>query len=287
MAGEISAKVLVTGKTYYYAIIKMGSLYLNGSTPETRDDSHWGAYKVPLTEGSLLGEYLANAPTGLSPGSYSFDCYQQAGGSAAPNDLVVATGGGFEVAAAVVPASSYTATLGAGSITLGQAVRVWYQLDHPLTGTVPLVITPSDTLASTFSPTTATIQVGQSVASLVINPSIVGAHNLTSTVSGGPGGITNQSTPVTLTVAASSGGGSAPTVNQIVQGVENFEVEDGVSFLETQQRILASLIGVRQVLSTVAGVTTVVLKNPQGDEIRSTVKVNAGTGFIVGTDLSS
>lgn len=233
MAGELKAKVLVTGRTNYYAVIQLGPLFLSGATPETRNDAHWGAYKVALAESSLLGEYVGNAPAGLAPGSYSFDCYQQAGGSASPNDMEVATGGGFTIAAVPTPASSYTATPGATAITLGQSVRVWYQLDHPLTGSASLVITPSDSLAATASPSVATIAPGQSVASLVITPTVIGAHNLTSTVSGGPGGIANQSTPVGLTVAAASSGG----------GIGDVEVEDGITIPQSLALMLAALTG--------------------------------------------
>jgi len=92
MADEIQYRHSATGATLYATIRSAAGQYWNGSAFEDMQVANWGDYDIPLSESPAGGyRYVGTFPGDIGEGQYELDVYLQAGGSAAIDDVLLAS----------------------------------------------------------------------------------------------------------------------------------------------------------------------------------------------------
>lgn len=92
MANEIAGKGPGTGRTCYFTIRDRTGQIWNGSAFEAYLTANYLNYDIALTEqGTASNFYVGTFPSTISPGVYSIEAKQQAGGSVAETDVTWGT----------------------------------------------------------------------------------------------------------------------------------------------------------------------------------------------------
>jgi hypothetical protein len=106
----------------------------------------------------------------------------------------------FVLADLSVPATGFSLSASPGSVSVGSPSTITATLTGGTALTAPLVITLADNLAGSTSGT-ITINNGSTTGTATRTPSATGTHNITSTYTGGNGGMTTGSTSFAATSA--------------------------------------------------------------------------------------
>ena len=226
------------GKTVYYVEINQAGQFVIAATPGTSEaetDAHWGTYAVTSAEQGTTSEYFGSAQAGLPAGVYTVTEYEQAGGSPAVGDTVLATiQFAWTGTAEVTPTTLLSGTTNNG--TAITAVQTTANAVQTAVATVQTGTTNNGTAIAGVQTTVNTLQTAETA-----NGTAIGGVQTTATAIntklGTPAGSSMSAdiaadqkagSPVTLPTTAPTGyggSGSAPTASQVAAAVWNYIVD--------------------------------------------------------------